>query len=109
MPFVLAGARSAHHLLATLLLAALAGAAGEASAHGARASSSSAGRRHRRALARRGRHAAALLLARLQWTDPVKPLSFRARILADRSRTLVYEGAGGRVEDGRADVSSSAR
>jgi hypothetical protein len=35
---------------------------------------------------------------------PVEPLSFRVRILADGARTLVYEGAGGRVEDGRADV-----
>jgi hypothetical protein len=35
---------------------------------------------------------------------PVEPLSFRVRILADASRNLVYEGAGGRVEDGRADV-----
>jgi hypothetical protein len=35
---------------------------------------------------------------------PEQPLSFRARILTDRSRVLVYEGPVATVEGGRADV-----
>ena len=98
--------RSAHRLLAALLLAALAGAAGEAFAHGG----------PEKLVERRFVVTATLWPAgdatrlRFFFRDfrsgrmPVEPLSFRVRILADGSRTLVYEGAGGRVEDGRADV-----
>jgi len=98
--------RSAHGLLAALLLAALAGAAGEASAHGGPS----------KLVERRFVVTATLWPAgdatRLRFflrdfrsgRVPGEPLSFRVRILADRSRALVYEGGGGRVENGRADV-----
>jgi hypothetical protein len=98
--------RSAHRLLAALVLAALAGAAGEALAHGGPS----------KLVERRFVVTATLWPAgdatrvRFFFRDfrsgrmPVEPLSFRVRIFADESRTLVYEGAGGRVEDGRADV-----
>ena len=98
--------RSAHRLLAALLLATLAGAAGEAAAHGGPS----------KLVERRFVVTATLWPAgdatrlRFFFRDfrsgrmPVEPLSFRVRILADGSRTLLYEGAGGRVQDGRADV-----
>ena len=98
--------RSAPRVLAALLLAVLAGAAGEALAHGGPS----------KLVERRFVVTATLWPAgddtRLRFffrdfrsgRTPVEPLSFRVRILADRSRTLVYEGAGGPVEDGRADV-----
>jgi hypothetical protein len=98
--------RSAHRLLAVLLLTGLAGAAGEASAHGG----------PDKLVERRFVVTATLWPAgdatrlRFFFRDfrsgrmPGEPLSFHVRILADRSRALVYEGAGGRVEEGRADV-----
>ncbi len=98
--------RSAPRLLAALLLAALAGAAGEALAHGGPS----------KLVERRFVVTATLWPAgdatrlRFFFRDfrsgrmPVEPLSFRVRILADRSWALIYEGAGDRVEDGRADV-----
>ena len=98
--------RSAHRLLAALLLAALAGAAGEALAHGGPS----------KLVERRFVVTATLWPAgdatrlRFFFRDfrsgrmPEEPLSFRVRILADGSRAPVYEGAGGRVKDGRADV-----
>ena len=97
---------SAHRLLAALLLAALAGAAGEALAHGG----------PEKLVERRFVVTATLWPAgdatrlRFFFRDfrsrrmPEEPLSFRVRILADGSRALAYEGAGGRVEDGRADA-----
>jgi hypothetical protein len=98
--------RSAPRVLPALLLAVLAGAAGEAVAHGGPS----------KLVERRFVVTATLWPAgdatrlRFFFRDfrsgrmPVEPLSFRVRILADRSRALIYEGAGSRVEDGRADV-----
>jgi hypothetical protein len=89
-----------------LILAALAGSAGDALAHGG----------PDKVVERRFVVTATLwptgdaTRLRLFFRDfrsgriPVEPLSFRVRILADRSRALVYEGAGGSVENGRADA-----
>jgi hypothetical protein len=98
--------RSALRVLAALLLATLAGPAGDALAHGGPS----------KLVERRFVVTATLwptgdaTRLRFFFRDfrsgrvPVEPLSFRVRILADRSRAVIYEGAGGRVEDGRVDV-----